>query len=219
MFLGYGGQFYDDDNMPTLNNEAGIKSLEMLKAITAYLDPEYLVSDSTYVQQQFQQGKIAMANLWASRAGAVDVEGESTVIGKVETAAAPRAMAGGAPATSISWDGAVIAANISDAEAEAAFQLIVEGMDTEMVKANNSAAIWLISGYEPDRLAAGAIATLNAQPAAPAYPSTVAMGLMHSALGNGISSYLNGAKGAETTLADIEAAYLVSAKEAGLIAK
>ena len=219
MFLGYGGQFYDENNMPSLNNEAGVKALETLKAITAYLDPEYLVSDSTYVQQQFQQGKIAMANLWASRAGAVDVEGESKVIGKVETAAAPRAMDGGAPATSISWDGVVIAANITDEEAEAAFQLIIEGLDTEMVKANNNAAIWLIPGFEPDRLAKGAIATLTAQPPAAAYPSTSAMGLIHSAIGNGVSDYLTGAADAKTALGDIEAAYLISAKEAGLISK
>jgi hypothetical protein len=43
------------------------------------------------------------------------------------------------------------------------------------------------------------------------------MGLMHTALGNGIADYLTGAKDAETTLADIEAAYTTAAKEAGLV--
>jgi len=217
MFLGYGGQFYDDANMPTINNEAGVNALNTMKAMTAYMDPEYLQSDSTYVQQQLQQGKIAMANLWASRASAVDVEGESEVIGLVNTAAAPKAIEGGAPATTIWWDGVVIAKNITDEEAEAAFKLIVEGLDTEMVKANTGAAIWLIPGYEPDRLAEGAIATLQAQPPAAAYPSTSAMGLMHTAIGNGVSDFLTGSTDAETTLAAIEEAYLTSAKEAGLI--
>ncbi|MEO0504462.1 MAG: extracellular solute-binding protein, partial [Pseudomonadota bacterium] len=73
MFYGYGGQFVDGDSNPTLNNEAGVNALEMMKAMTDYMDPEYLVSDSTYVQQQFQQGKIAMANLWASRGSAMDL--------------------------------------------------------------------------------------------------------------------------------------------------
>lgn len=217
MFIGYGGDFYDEANMPTINNEAGVKALETLKAMTAYMDPEYLVSDSTYVQQQFQQGKIAMANLWASRAAASDDAAESQVVGLVNTAIAPRAMEGGRPATTIWWDGIVIAKNISDEAAEAAFQLIVEGMDTEMVAANNGAAIWLIPGYEPDRLAAGSIATLQANPGAPAYPSTSAMGLMHTAVGNGVSDFLTGSTDAETTLGGIEAAYLTSAKEAGLI--
>lgn len=217
MFFGFGGKFVDENNMPTVNSEAGIKTLEMLKEITTYLDPEYLVSDSTYVQQQIQQGKIAMANLWASRAGAADDEGESQVVGLVNGAAAPRAFEGGPPATTIWWDGIVIARNISDAEAEAAFRLIVEALDPEMVQANNDAAVWLIPGYEPGRLAQGAIATLQAQPPATSYPSTSAMGLMHTAAGNNVSNFLTGATDAETTLKAIEDDYLVSAREAGLI--
>ena len=49
------------------------------------------------------------------------------------------------------------------------------------------------------------------------YPASGAMGIMHTALGNGIADYLNGNKDAETTLADIEAAYLTAAREAGLV--
>ena len=213
MYLGEGGQFVDADNMPTINNEKGIASLEMMKALTEYMDPEYLVSDSTYVQQQFQQGKIAMANLWASRAGAMDDEAESQVVGLVKMAAAP--MGSEAPASSIWWDGIVIASNISDEEAEAAFRVAMEGIDTEMVQANQEAAVWLIEGYEPGDLAAGAAATA-ANGALP-YPASSAMGVMHTALGNGIADYLNGNKDAETTLADIEAAYLTAAREAGLV--
>lgn len=217
MFLGFGGWFYDDTNMPTVNTEAGVKALEMMKAMTAHMDPEYLQSDSTYVQQQFQQGKIAMANLWASRAAAMDDEAESQVVGLVETASAPIAMDGGPPATTIWWDGMVIAANITDEEAEAAFQLIVEGLDADMLANNADAAIWLVPGYEPNRLANGAISTLNSSPSPAAYPSTSAMGLMHTAIGNGISDFMTGAKDAQTALADVEAEYLTSAKEAGLI--
>ncbi|MCV2870282.1 extracellular solute-binding protein [Defluviimonas sp. WL0002] len=213
MYLGEGGQFVDDKNMPTINNEKGIASLEMLKALTEYMDPEFLVSDSTYVQQQFQQGKIAMANLWASRAGAMNDEAESQVVGKVKMAAAP--MGSVAPASSIWWDGVVIAANISDEEADAAFRVAMEGLDAEMVKAHNDASVWLIPGYEPGELAAGAAATA-AKGALP-YPASAAMGVMHSALGNGIADYLTGAKDAQTTLVDIEAAYTTAAKEAGLI--
>lgn len=213
MYLGEGGEFTDADNMPTINNEKGIASLEMMKALTEYMDPEYLVSDSTYVQQQFQQGKIAMANLWASRAGAMDDEGESQVVGLVEMAAAP--MGSEAPASSIWWDGIVIASNITDAEAEAAFRVAMEGIDTEMVQANQEVAVWLIEGYEPGDLAAGAAAT--AMKGARPYPASGAMGIMHTALGNGIADYLNGNKDAETTLADIEADYLTAAEEAGLV--
>ena len=213
MYLGMGGTFFGEGNAATLNNEAGVQSLLMMKATTQFMDPEYLVSDSTYVQQQFQQGKIAMANLWASRAGAMDDENESTVVGKVKMAGAP--MAAVRPASTLWWDGIVIAKNITDEEADATFRVAMEGMDAEMVKANNDAAVWLIDGFEPGPLAKGTAETANG--GAVPYPASSQMGLMHTALGNGIADYLTGAKDAETTLADIEAAYTTAAKEAGLV--
>jgi ABC-type glycerol-3-phosphate transport system substrate-binding protein len=217
MFLGFGGTFVNADNTPAINTEAGIKALETMKALTAYMDPEYLTSDSTYVQQQFQQGKIAMANLWASRGGAMDNAAESQVVGLVEAAMAPIAMAGNAPATTLWWDGITVAANITDEEADAAFRVAMEGLDEEMVKANNGAAIWLIPGYEPTRLAAGAVATATANPAPAAYPSTAAMGLMHAALGSELTGFFTGERTAEEALAAAEAAYITSAKEAGVL--
>jgi len=218
MFFGYGGRLYGDDSMPMVNSEAGVSALETMMALTDYMDPEYLVSDSTYVQQQFQQGRIAMANLWASRGGAMDNEAESQVAGLVNATAAPRAMDGGPPATTLWWDGIVIARNITDEEAEAAFRVAMEGLDTEMVQDSQDDAIWLVPGYEPNRLAAGAIATATADPAPLSYPSTSQMGLMHTALGNELPAFFTGDRGAEATLAAVEAAYITSAKEAGLIA-
>lgn len=215
MYLGFGGSFFGPDGKPAVSGEAGVKTLEMLKRLTAYMDPEYLVADSTYVQQQFQQGKIAMANLWASRAGAMDDPKESKVVGKIRSAKAPLAMPGGKPATTLWWDGAAIAKNITDQEAEAAFRLIQAGMSPEMVAANNDAAIWLIKGYKPGRLAEGAIASLQA--GAPAYPVTTQMGLMHSALGNNIAPFLTGKASAQEVLAKVEEAYTTAAREAGVL--
>lgn len=217
MQFGMGGKLVNDDGTPAVNTEAGRKSLEMLKALSAYMDPEYLTSDSTTVQQQFQQGKIAMANLWASRAGAMDDAAESQVVGKIEGATAPLAVAGGAPATTLWWDGIVIAANISDEEAEAAFKVAMEGLDSEMVKAHNDDAIWLIDGFVPGRLASGAIATAMHDPVPASYPSTTAMGLMHSALGDNLAAFFTGEKSAEETLAAVDAAYTTAAKEAGVL--
>ncbi|MEO1314243.1 MAG: ABC transporter substrate-binding protein, partial [Pseudomonadota bacterium] len=124
---------------------------------------------------------------------------------------------GQAPATTIWWDGMVIAKNTSDEEAAAAMQLIAEGLDTEMVTASNDDAIWLVPGYVPNRLAEGAIATLTSSPAPVSYPSTSQMGLMHTALGNELPAYFTGERDAEATLAAIEAAYITSAKEAGIL--
>ena len=217
MYPAFGGEFFNDDNSAAVNSEAGMKALETMAKTLDYTDPEVLVSDSTYVQQQFQQGKIAMSNLWASRGGAMDDEAESTVVGKVKMAGAPLAMEGGAPATTLWWDGIVIAANITDEEADAAFRLAMEGLDEEMVKGANEAAIWLVKGYEPGPLAAGAIASSTASPAALPYPSTTLMGLMHTALGNELPAFLTGERDAAATLVAIEEAYATSAKEAGVL--
>ncbi|WP_377191776.1 ABC transporter substrate-binding protein [Ruegeria meonggei] len=213
MYLGEGGSFFGDGNMPAINNDQGVAALEMMKAMTEFMDPEYLVSDSTYVQQQFQQGKIAMANLWASRAAAMNDEAESQVVGKVTMAAAP--MGSAVPATTIWWDGIVLATNMSDEEAVAAFRVALEGMDADTISANNDVAVWLSTAYTPGDLAAGAAA--SAEGGAKAYPASGPMGIMHTALGNGLADYLTGAKDAQTTLADIEADYITAAKEAGLI--
>ena len=212
MFLGMGGEFFNDDNTPNINNAQGVAALEMMKKLTAFMDPEYLTADSTYVQQQFQQSKIAMANLWASRAAAMNDEAESQVVGKVTMASAPRAAE--RPASTIWWDGIVIATNITDEEADAAFRVVMEGIDTEMVKANNDVAVWLIDGFKPGELAQGAAETA-ANGAVP-YPSSTQMGLMQTAL-EGVADFLTGAKDVKATLASVEEAYLTAAKEEGLV--
>ena len=156
MFYGYGGTLYNDDSTPAVNSEAGVNALETMKRMTDYMDPEWMgVSDSTHVQQQFQQGEIALANFWASRAGAMNDEAESQVVGKVAAAAAPRAMEGGPPAATIWWDGIVVAQNIPDDEAAAAFQVMLEGLDEEMVNAHNDVAVWLLAGLRAVGAGAG----------------------------------------------------------------
>ena len=213
-YLGNGGAFFGEGNAPSINNATGVATLNTMKSLTEYMDPEYLVADSTYVQQQFQQGKIAMATLWATRAGAMDNAEESQVVGKVKMASAP--MGTTRPASTNWWDGIVFATNMTDEQADAAFRVAMEGIDTEMVQANNDDAVWLIDGYVAGSAAAGAIATAD-NGAAPYPSSSPGMGAMHTALGNGIAAFLTGEKDAATALADIEAAYTISATESGLM--
>jgi len=214
MYMGMGGDFFDGSK-PTLNNAMGVRTLEMMRNLTHYMDPEYLVADSTYVQQQFQQGKIAMAVLWATRAAAMDDAKESQVVGKVKMAAAPSPVSGALPASTLWWDGVVLAKNMTDQQADEAFQLLMEGIDREMVTNNNDAAVWLINGYKPGPMAMGAAET--AENGALPYPNGIEMGLMHTALGNNVADFLTGKETAEQTLLDIEAEYTTAAKEKGLL--
>jgi multiple sugar transport system substrate-binding protein len=215
LFAGYGGKHVNPDNTPAVNSEAGVKTLEMMKKLTEYLDPEYLSADASFVQRQFQQGKIALANFWASRANNLEDKAESRVVGKIAAAAAPSAVKGGIPAVTFSWDRIAIARNITDAEAEAAFRVALEGADEETVQKNNDVAIWLVEGFKPGPLAQGAIDTV--EKGAPPAPSTRWRGLIDDAIAKNVPDYLLGKKTAQETLQKIEADYAVSAREAGLL--
>lgn len=213
-YLGEGGAFFNADWTPSINNEKGVAVLERMAKLASLMDPEYLVSDTTFVTKQLQQGDVAMANLWASRAGAVNDPAESSVAGKIVMAKA--LMGSEALAATVWWDGWAIAKNISDEEAEAAFKMIVASMTPEEIAAHNDDALWLAPGFTPGDAAIGAAETFASGMAAP-YPMNKHIGSMHNALGAGLAAYLTGSKDAATTLADIEAAYITDAKEKGLL--
>tara|TARA_B100000953_G_scaffold146809_1_gene121552 strand:- start:4157 stop:5371 length:1215 start_codon:yes stop_codon:yes gene_type:complete len=214
IYLGMGGSLFDGNNA-SINNSDGIAALNLMKELSSYMDPEFLTSDSTYVQKQFQQGKIAMANLWASRAGAMNNAEESKVVGLVKFAAAPIAKDGQAPAATLWWDGFTIAKNVSDEEAEAGFRVMMAGINPVNLEANKDAAIWLSTAFEPSKIAVGAVATASG--GAPGYPASSKLGILHTNFGNTVGDFLSGAASAEATLEKIEADYTTSAKEKGLL--
>ena len=104
---------------------------------------------------------------------------------------------------------------MSDAEAEATFAALASAMTPEMVAANNDDAVWLLDGFKPGAAAAGVSAT--AQGGADPYPMLPQIGLLHGALGAELSDFLKGDESAEKALADVEAAYITAAKEAGFL--
>jgi multiple sugar transport system substrate-binding protein len=215
IYLAMGGEFFQPGTaLPAFNSEKGVKTLELLKELMTYMSPNALALDTTAVMQQFQQGQIAMANLWASRAAKMDEASESTVVGLIDFAPAPSIEAGGPPATTLWWDGYFMPKNM-DGDRDLAFQVMMEGLKEEVVKANNGATIWLRSVYEPSRFSKGAYASARA--GAPAYPMKPQNTLVHSALGANIGDFMSGKESAQDSLADAEAAYLASAKEKGYV--
>ena len=71
------------------------------------------------------------------------------------------------------------------------------------------------SGYEPTDAAVGVIADL--QGGARPYPMLPYMGLLHTAIGNNLTEFLQGTESAEQALADVTAAYNTAATEAGFL--
>lgn len=212
-YLGEGGEFFTADGEAQIDREKAATVLNRMKTLSTLMDPEYLVADSTFVTKQLQQGKIALATLWASRAAAVNDPKESSFSGKIVMDAALKGTE--RTASTLWWDGWVIGKNVTDEEAEAGFKLVMEALKPENIKANNDVAIWLANGFVPGAAAVGAIKTAEAD--TPTYPGTKEMSIMHTALGNGLAKFLTDQEDMETALTAIEAAYTTSAKEAGLL--
>jgi ABC-type glycerol-3-phosphate transport system substrate-binding protein len=220
MFLGMGGSFFKDGSAaPNINTEAGIKTLEMMKALSEYMNPDFLTHDSNATNAEFRAGNVAIMNMWGSRAATlVAADGVPQEVVDGFAIDGPMTVGGGdTPASTLWWDGWTVAKNISDEEAEATFIAMMNGISPDMMNDADirTQAVWLIDGYQPTDAAKGvfAAAGMNTIP----YPMVPYMGLMHTALGNELADFMKGAESAEQALKDVEAAYIAAAKEKGFL--
>ena len=182
-----------------------------------YSNPDFLTYNTAAVAPIWESGNLAMAEMWgSSMGGLIDDEGSTPeVAGNTMPVGAPTVAGGSIPSSTLWWDGFTIAKNISDEDAEATFIAMVHGVSDEMVKKNNDKAVWLMDAYKPGKAAEGvsAVASAGAEP----YPMLPYMGLLHTAFFAELPDFLQGNEAAEKTLADIEAAYIASAKEQGYL--
>lgn len=218
MYLGHGGAFFEPGTAnPAINNETGVATLEMMKALAEYSDPDFLTFASNETAAEWEAGNAALGFMWGSRGGPIlDGEGSTEEVTSTTVLIGAPTVAGGVtPASTLWWDGFTIASNISDEDAEASFIAMVHGMRDDVVAANNDAAVWLSPVYQPGPAAAGVAATASS--GTKPYPMIPFMGLMHTALGNELAEFLQGEESAEQALADVEAAYIAAATEQGFI--
>ena len=218
MYLGHGGEFFEPGSAQvSINNEAGIAALETMKALTEVMNPDFLTFDSNATGAIWEAGDAALGMMWGSRGAPIlDDEGSTEEItSNTVLAGAPTVAGGDTPATTLWWDGFTIAANASDEDAEASFKAMVHGIDPAILETAADQAVWLIEGYEPTPAAQG-VAESAAAGATP-YPMLPYMGLLHTALGDELTDYLQGSESAEQALADVEAAYETAAREQGFL--
>ena len=220
MFIGYGGQFFKDGTAePSVNSEAGVQALTMMKALSEYMNPDFLTHDSNATNAEYRAGNVALMNMWGSRAATLVTEaGVPQAVVDGFAIAGPMTVGGGnTPATTLWWDGWTVAKNISDDEAEATFVAMMNGIRPEILQSDEvaSQAVWLIDGYQPTAAAVGVFAA--AEMGTVPYPMLPYMGLMHTALGAELTDFMQGKESAEQALADVEAAYVAAAKEKGFL--
>ena len=219
MFLGYGGSHFEAGTAnPSVNSEAGINALNMMKSLSEYMNPDFLTHDSNATNAEYRAGNIALLNMWGSRASSqTTAEGVTDAVKNGHAIAGPMTVGGGSTAAStLWWDGWTVAKNISDAEAEATFIAMMNGINPKRLDDKMMPlAVWLIEGFKPGPANVGvaAAARMNAIP----YPMLPYQGLLHSALGSEIVDFMQGKEDAATALADVEAAYTAAAKEKGFL--
>lgn len=218
MYLGTGGNFFADGSAElAIDNDNGRKVLETMRAMTGFMNPDYLTYDANELAKVWDAGNVALMSQWGSLAGATidPATANPEVAANTGFAAAPTINGGTIPAAALWWDGFTIAANISDEDAAASFQAMVHGISPEVIAANADAATWLVAGYTPGPTAVGVIG--NATGGARAYPMQPYMGLLHTALSAELADFIAGKEEADQALADVKAAYDAAAKEGGFL--
>ena len=219
MYLGTGGDFFEAGTANvSINNEDGVEALEMMKALTAYMNPDYLTHDSNATSAEWEAGNVALMNLWGRRSGVLmDDEGSEMVVYSNTVAGGPLTVGdSGNAASTLWWDGWTVAKNISDADAAATFQAMAYATSPALLNEETmSQAVWLMNGFEAQPVNEGVLATVAA--GASPYPMLPFMGLLHTAAGDNIADFLQGNESAEQALADIEAAYTAAATEQGFL--
>ena len=218
MYIGHGGEFFEPGTAKvSINNQAGVDALNMMKALSGYMNPDFLTHDSNATSAEWKAGNVAIMNMWGSRVGPLKSDEVAAEVASNTDIAGPMTVGGGSiPASTLWWDGWTVAKNISDEDAEATFLAMKHAVRPEMLNDETSLlAVWLIEGYEPTTASRGVVAA--AQMGTKPYPMVSYQGLLHSALGAEIVDFMMGKEDAATALADTEAAYTAAATEKGYL--
>ena len=218
MYRGYGGEFFEPGSaIAAIDNEKGIKAWQMMKALSAYMQPEFLTFSTEVVVPIWEAGEVAMANLWDTRAQSFLPEHSSVpkIAAVTRFAAAPTVGGGTIPATTMWWNGFTLARNISEKDAEASFRAMMHAIAPNVARAHPTEAVWLIDGYQPTAAAAGVLASMSG--GAKPYPMLPYMGYLHTAIGSNIVGFMQGKQSAQQALSAAVAAYSTAAREAGYL--
>ncbi|MFK7891242.1 MAG: ABC transporter substrate-binding protein [Granulosicoccus sp.] len=219
MYLGFDGEFFEPGSAQvSVNNDKGVATLEMLKSLTGFMNPDFLTHDSNATNAEWEAGNVALMNMWGSRAIALtDEEGAAPEVYENTKLAGPMTVGGGSNAAStLWWDGWTVSKNISDEDAVATFLALKNGTSPGILNEETMPqAVWMIPGYQPGPANDGVVAAIEM--GTTPYPMLPYIGLLHTALGDNLGDFLQDKESAEQALADVEAAYISAAKEKGFL--
>lgn len=195
-FLGsYGGEWLNEDNTPAFNSEAGVEAVKkMIEVVDACMGSEGLTYSIDNSQQSLQNGSLAMASTWASRAATMDDEMLTSpdVLGLIEFAPAPRANPDGSYSGPAATDFYAIPAGTT-VDPDLLFRVIMEAADNEsQLQAVEQGIVSRTSAAESDaggRNLAAASATISE--GVGSYGTQPAVGIAQTAIANNLPDAAN----------------------------
>ena len=212
-----GGRCFEPGSaQPAFHGTAGVQAIDTMRSLLPYMTPNALASNADDVVNQFQQGKAAMGVLWASRAARMDDPTASKVAGRMQFAAAPAVHAGGPSAAHLWWDALVLPRNGNAARRDATFQVLMQALSADAVRAGNDLAIWVRSAYVPGRFGGGV--ALAQKAGAPQWPAEPFFSLAHGEIGKLLPDALAAQRTPQAMLNAAAAAYRQAAAEKGYLA-
>ncbi len=215
----FGGKYLNDDNTPAFNGPEGVAALEkMIEVVNEAMGEvgvSYSIDDS---EIGLLTGRLAFANIWASRAVKMNNPEFSDYPDDIKFAPAASPMEGGSRGGS-AWNDFYSIPATTPVDPELIFQVIMEAVDLESqqravehgiptrTKALDSD---LVGAYMP-----AAMPTLAE--GAGAYPNNPAMPVAKTALGQFLPLAGSGDLTAQEALDDAAAAYMEQATANGFI--
>jgi multiple sugar transport system substrate-binding protein len=219
MYLAYGGEMLDENNMPVFNNEVAIESLQLMQdVVSACMGEEGLLLSTDDLQAGIANGSIAMGHMWASRASMMDDEELSDVVGLIEFAPALYPTSEQTLRTGIAWADYLAIPATSDVDKDLLFQIIMEAADLDSQIAATEFGLVPRSGAgdSAPRYAEAALQTIAEGGAASTNP---AQAVLNTALGQFLPMVATGEMTAEEALAAAEELYITEATAQGLISE
>tara|TARA_B100001287_G_scaffold273080_1_gene275881 strand:- start:984 stop:2210 length:1227 start_codon:yes stop_codon:yes gene_type:complete len=202
MYLSLGGELFKGPESPkiTIRNKIGIKSLEMMKSVVDYSNPEHLTSDSATIEKSWKDGNAAIGLFWASQYNELNSENTSIHM-------ALKLDGGNTPASTIWFKGFTVARYVVEAEAVAAMNTMKYTFDN---LADTDHEIW-INDMDNNPGASAIMANIDA--GTPDFPINPYVSLLVESVGSSIKEFLVDGGKPKSVLKQMEKDYTSLAKE------
>ncbi|MFV2000033.1 MAG: ABC transporter substrate-binding protein, partial [Acidimicrobiia bacterium] len=213
-----GGDILNDDNTPAFNSPEGLAAVEYMLAIRDACMSDagrtFSIDDS---QAALQAGELPMAQIWASRAAAMDDAESSLVVGGI-TFAPSLYTEVGSLRNGVAYTDLYAIPKGTSVDAETIFRVIMAATDLESQNAAAEfAAVSRSSASHPDGPRNSEALSVSVAEGVGAQSKSVARPIASGAVGDALLEVLQNDADPATALADAEARYIEEATAAGLL--